>query len=208
MQTDQKIFETIVNDLRTKGYSIQPYALPDELADALINAIVGMDTEDFKSAGVGRDTLHQINHQVRRDTIHWIDEKSPTGRDWLAWMGDLQSAINRQLFLGLDYYESHFAHYREGAFYKRHVDAFVGQDNRVLSTVAYLNRDWPSDAGGELVLYRDEQDQTGIKVVPEFATLVVFLSEEFPHEVLPARRERYSIAGWFRRRGGKNTIFA
>lgn len=29
-------------------------------------------------------------------------------------------------------------------------------------------------------------------------TLVVFLSEEFEHEVLPAKRDRYSIAGWFR----------
>jgi hypothetical protein len=31
-------------------------------------------------------------------------------------------------------------------------------------------------------------------------TLVVFLSDRFPHEVLPARRERLSLAGWFRRR--------
>jgi len=28
--------------------------------------------------------------------------------------------------------------------------------------------------------------------------LVIFLSEEFPHEVLPANTHRYSIAGWFR----------
>jgi SM-20-related protein len=28
--------------------------------------------------------------------------------------------------------------------------------------------------------------------------LVVFLSEEFPHEVLPTATDRYSIAGWFR----------
>ena len=35
-------------------------------------------------------------------------------------------------------------------------------------------------------------------VTPSFGTIVVFLSEEFPHEVLPAKRDRYSIAGWFR----------
>jgi SM-20-related protein len=29
---------------------------------------------------------------------------------------------------------------------------------------------------------------------------VCFLSERFEHEVLPATRERLSIAGWFRRR--------
>jgi SM-20-related protein len=28
--------------------------------------------------------------------------------------------------------------------------------------------------------------------------VVIFLSERIPHEVLPATRDRYSIAGWFR----------
>ncbi len=28
--------------------------------------------------------------------------------------------------------------------------------------------------------------------------MMVFLSEELPHEVLPAIRDRYQIAGWFR----------
>jgi len=26
----------------------------------------------------------------------------------------------------------------------------------------------------------------------------VFLSDKFPHEVLPAKKKRHSIAGWFR----------
>jgi SM-20-related protein len=48
------------------------------------------------------------------------------------------------------------------------------------------------------VLYKDDADKEGVKVVPLMGTLVTFLSEEFPHEVLPAARDRYSIAGWFR----------
>ncbi|MGB2426243.1 MAG: 2OG-Fe(II) oxygenase, partial [Alteromonas sp.] len=67
MQTDHKLFEAIVNDLSTSGYSIQPDALPVELADTLRQSVMGMDNEVFKSAGVGRDGLHQINQQVRRD---------------------------------------------------------------------------------------------------------------------------------------------
>jgi len=35
-------------------------------------------------------------------------------------------------------------------------------------------------------------------VTPMFATLVLFLSEEFSHEVLPTARNRYAVAGWFR----------
>jgi SM-20-related protein len=40
-----------------------------------------------------------------------------------------------------------------------------------------------------------------LSVQPLHGTVVVFLSEEFPHEVLPASRDRYSIAGWFRVNG-------
>jgi SM-20-related protein len=37
-----------------------------------------------------------------------------------------------------------------------------------------------------------------IRVAPECGKLVIFLSEDFPHEVLPATQLRQSIAGWFR----------
>jgi SM-20-related protein len=106
--------------------------------------------------------------------------------------------LNQRLFLGLFSFESHYAHYAPGAYYKRHYDAFRGEANRVLSVVCYLNPNWSASDGGELVLYRDEQDREGLKVVPLYGTVVVFLSEEFPHEVLPASRDRYSVAGWFR----------
>ena len=36
---------------------------------------------------------------------------------------------------------------------------------------------------------------------PAAGTLVVFMSGDFPHEVLPASRERLSLTGWYRRRG-------
>ena len=103
--------------------------------------------------------------------------------------------------LGLYSFESHFAVYQPGAFYKRHLDAFKGQANRVLSLVTYLNPDWQEADGGQLVIYTSEEDKTGIRVLPKFGTVVVFLSEEFPHEVLPATRSRSSIAGWYRVNG-------
>ena len=51
------------------------------------------------------------------------------------------------------------------------------------------------------MLYKHDADQEGIKVVPLLGTVVTFLSEDFPHEVLPANRDRFSIAGWFRVNG-------
>ena len=67
--------------------------------------------------------------------------------------------------------------------------------------VVYLNPNWGADDGGELVLYQNDADTEGLKVTPLMGTVVLFLSEEFPHEVLPAQRDRYSIAGWYRVNG-------
>jgi SM-20-related protein len=36
------------------------------------------------------------------------------------------------------------------------------------------------------------------RITPLMGSLVVFLSDRFPHEVTAASRLRYSIAGWFR----------
>jgi SM-20-related protein len=36
------------------------------------------------------------------------------------------------------------------------------------------------------------------RVLPNYGKIVIFISDQFPHEVLAAERDRYSIAGWFR----------
>jgi len=115
----------------------------------------------------------------------------------LAFAKGLQEYLNRELFLGLSYYESHFAIYEEGDFYEKHLYPFKNYKNRVVTTVFYLNDDWQEDDGGELIVY-DEDDKKLTQVAPKSNTLVVFMSEKFPHEVLKAKRKRYSIAGWFR----------
>ena len=50
---------------------------------------------------------------------------------------------------------------------------------------------------GELIVY-DEDDKFLTKVSPKSNTLVVFLSDKFPHEVLSVKKKRYSIRRWFR----------
>ena len=197
-EQNQKLFEQVANDLIQKGYSIQPFALPFELSNKLLQHVTAMSSNSFIEAGIGRMREHMRNDFVRRDEICWITGNSEAGAQWLEWTNKLQNYLNRHLFLGLFSFESHFAHYAAGCFYKRHKDAFKGEANRVLSVVAYLNSDWQIDDGGELVLYKDDLDSSGLKVIPALGTLAIFLSEEFPHEVLPAQRDRYSIAGWYR----------
>ena len=192
------LFAQVAKDLSEKGYSIRPLALPLDLSDSLLKQVTSMSTQDFMEAGIGRAREHIHNNFVRRDEICWINGQSQAGKAWLSWTSELQRYLNRHLFLGLFSFESHFAHYAKGSFYKRHCDAFKGEANRILSVVAYLNPDWQIDDGGELVLYQHQLDMEGLKVIPALGTLAIFLSEEFPHEVLPAKRDRYSIAGWYR----------
>lgn len=195
------LFEQIAHDIQEKGFSINPCALPPALTENLYQHVVHMNNAEFEVAGIGRANEHNLNEFVRRDEICWINGDSDAGLQWLQWASELQIFLNRRLFLGLFSFESHFSIYGKQDFYKRHRDAFVGESNRVLSIVVYLNHQWTNQDGGELVLYKDDHDMEGSRVLPTFGTVAVFLSEEFPHEVLPAQRERLSIAGWFRVNG-------
>ena len=196
--TDEALFTKIVDDLVANGYSIQPNALPKALANMLHVHVNNLPEYKFTPAGIGRELNQQVKKAVRSDKTVWINGDSPAGKEWLTWTQSLQVYLNRHLFMGLFSFESHFAHYATGNFYKRHFDAFKGQANRTLSLVTYLNPDWQCDDGGELVIYTPQKHPKEIRVMPQFATLVLFLSEEFEHEVKPALRDRYSVAGWFR----------
>lgn len=197
-QCEEALFEKIAEDLYSSGYSINSSVLTTDLSEQLLQQIETMRSNEFDLAGVGRDSELTLKRSIRNDKIAWINGTSEAGAEWLGWASRLQHYLNRRLFMGLFSFESHFAHYPPGHFYKRHLDAFKGEANRVLSLVTYLNPDWKPDDGGEMVLYQDDQDLHGISITPSMGTLVVFLSEEFPHEVLPAKRDRFSIAGWFR----------
>ncbi|MDP2609431.1 MULTISPECIES: 2OG-Fe(II) oxygenase [unclassified Oceanobacter] len=200
------MFQYIEEQLLSNGLAVcQPFDLQlpltplAELSQQLRTRVMNLDEQKLQLAGTGREQAHQLNRQIRRDRIRWLTQENPAEKAWLDFMAQLQQHLNRTLLLGLFSYECHFSHYRPGDFYQKHKDAFIGQSNRVLSTVLYLNPDWQADEGGELLIYGDEEnDAVRSRLLPQFGTLVTFLSEEFPHEVLAANRHRYSIAGWFR----------
>ncbi|MFC6670254.1 2OG-Fe(II) oxygenase [Marinobacterium aestuariivivens] len=195
----EALFDRIADALTTTGYCIYPQALPVTLTEALRDYLLRLDDEEFRRAGIGRDQEHQLNRSVRSDKIRWLTPANPREALYLEWMEALRLGINRRLMMGLFDYECHFARYPEGAFYRRHLDAFQGRTNRVLSTVFYLNPGWTEADGGELLIYADEQSREPVeRVLPSYGTLVVFLSDRFPHEVLPAGRERLSLTGWYR----------
>lgn len=195
------IFSTIAHDLATQGYCILTDALPEPLAQQLHQQVQQLPDEAFQAAGIGREQQHTQLKAIRRDKTHWITGETHAEKAWHAWAAQLQQHLNRRLFLGLFSFESHFACYQPGDFYRRHLDAFRGSVNRVLTVTTYLNHNWQEGDGGELVIYAGDGDEVIACVQPEYRTLVIFLSEEYPHEVLATKRERYSIAGWFRING-------
>ncbi|MCB1669659.1 MAG: 2OG-Fe(II) oxygenase [Gammaproteobacteria bacterium] len=201
---DDSLFESIACGLESQGYVVLPAVLPEPLTRGLLDYLANLEAGAFHVARIGRGSRQMRNKFVRRDRIHWISEEHPGGTGWLTWLDQLMQYLNRRLFLGLFSLESHFSLYQHGDFYRKHLDAFKGRSNRVLSLVTYLNRGWEPDQGGELVIYAPESDEELVRVVPGFGTLVLFLSEDFPHEVLPTRRERYGVAAWFRINASNN----
>ena len=187
----------VIEQVHERGFAVTDAACPHSLCTQLLARAIS-DTEAYEDAGIGPAGAQQLNQFVRRDAIRWIDGAHTATGQYLDWAETMRLQFNRQLMLGLFEYECHFARYPVGGFYRTHVDAFRGESNRVLSTVLYLNPDWNCDDGGELVIYAEDRTTVLEKVTPRFGTFVTFLSEEFPHEVLPANRPRYSLTGWFR----------
>ena len=204
--SDDPLFSKIAEDLISKSWSVVDNALPQDLSLNLLASIQQREATSFNEAGTGRSRDHQLNPFVRRDRIRWISGEDEAEQAWLQWSGALQHFLNQRLFLGLFSFESHYAHYGPGDFYKKHVDAFKPNGNergarREVSLVTYLNPGWLPEDGGELLIYDVEGKDVIQRVIPRQGTVVAFLSTEVPHEVLPAKRDRFSIAGWFRLNG-------
>jgi len=193
--TIEKNYEKIADALVLEGYIIIDNILGSKITRELKK--FAESQTHFKKAGIsGAGELH-LDSNRRRDSILWLNEDDSVQSDYLGFANGLKNYLNRTLYLGLSYYESHFSVYNEGDFYEKHLDAFRNSKNRVVTTVYYLNDEWNEEDGGELIIY-DEEGEFLKKVTPNTNTLVVFLSDKFPHEVLPTKRKRYSIAGWFR----------
>ena len=191
-------FTDIIEALAGSGIGIFPDFIDSNIVASLRHDLITLPAGELTPAAIGRERHQQTNERVRSDKTRWLEGDTPIQLYYLSLMTRLKQALNRQLFLGLKDYESHYALYQTGDFYKKHVDAFAGRSNRRITTVLYLNEEWQSDQGGELLVYPQQGGQVLHRILPVGGTLVCFLSEDFPHEVLPAHSDRLSIAGWFR----------
>lgn len=217
---------SLLADLETRGWAHAPGALDPELVAAL-----RLEAEALEEAGethmgrVGRAQNETKALSIRKTHIAWLDGASAAQHRFMEGADALRIAMNRRLFLGLFEFEAHFAVYPPGGFYARHMDAFTlptasagafagrrAERARVVSMVAYLNRDWASADGGQLAVWEhaplDEHGRPDMsrlddvppvaELEPEGGGLVLMLSEVIPHEVRQSLATRYAIPGWFR----------
>ncbi|MEZ8018954.1 2OG-Fe(II) oxygenase [Vibrio splendidus] len=190
----------LIDALSTQGYFVWDDFLTNEEVVALRDCI----PENWKKARIGRNDDVAREATIRSDKIQWVrrDMGEPASL-FLDKMEQIRLEANQAFFLGLFEYEAHFAKYEKGDFYQKHLDCFKGNENRRLTTVFYMNDEWAEEDAGELVVY-DLKDNHIATIPPKGGRLLVFLSEQFPHEVLPTNTERFSIAGWFRINGVKD----
>lgn len=194
-----------MNGMDSQGWAAMPGCLGE--VDSLRlrkECEAACENGDFRRAGVGRGGTLEIREDIRRDQVMWLQpgEFSVEQEIYLAWLETLRLALNQRFFLGLFEFEGHFAIYPEGAFYKPHLDRHAGTSDRVVTAILYLNPDWQPGDGGELKLWTTEGEKSGafVLIEPRMGTLVCFLAGDFWHEVLPAKKTRMSITGWFRQR--------
>ncbi|EOX4903796.1 2OG-Fe(II) oxygenase [Vibrio alginolyticus] len=194
--------DKMIDALATHGY----YIWDDFLSEQEVTQLRDCIPSNWKKARIGRNDDVTRIESIRSDKIQWLSPNMGHAvTSYLDKTEEIRQEVNRHLFLGLFEYEAHFAKYEEGDFYQKHLDCFKGNENRRLTTVFYMNESWTEKDAGELVVY-DLNDNKIATIPPQSGRLLLFLSEQFPHEVLPTNAERFSIAGWFRINGVRDNV--
>lgn len=193
----------ILDALVNQGWCVWPDFLPANPVARLADECRRRHAAGaFHTAGMGAGQARVVS-ELRGDHVLWLEAEDPhpAVAEYQAHLEGLRQAVNRELYMGLRDLESHFALYPSGARYQRHLDRFKDDDRRALTAIVYLNGEWTAGDRGQLRFWTDPGGiGEALEFLPLGGTLVTFLSDRFWHEVLPARRERLALTGWFRRR--------
>lgn len=191
-------FDAATRALAADGWCVVENLMTDVQTRALASECAAMHTSRLLApAATGLDRALTV---LRGDSTRWFESRnlSAPQQAFVDRIDALRIALSRRLLLGLVDSELQYAVYPSGAGYARHLDRLRQSDARVVSAVFYLNANWLDVEGGALRLYLAESSHRDI--YPRAGTLVLFLSARFEHEVLPATRQRMSIACWMRQR--------
>lgn len=199
----EELLDRISSEIYQNSYVIIDDFVDSDFRKALLKEQTELlEKGMFRNAAVGKGDQKQVRTEIRSDEVLWMDSDnlSPLQASYWERIDQIRQVLNHRCFLGLRSFEGHFARYPIGSFYKRHLDQFHAVPHRVVTVILYLNDSWSKEDEGALRMYFPQEDGTEHvqDVLPLGGRLVVFLSGEIPHEVLPTKKERISITGWLR----------
>lgn len=176
------------------------FVVIDEFLDPIVLATIHtffnkkISENDFKKAAIGTGISEQKTAEIRGDYTYWLKRDTDTSLNAFFEIGDdIIFAFNKYCYLSLKASEFHLAEYPIGSFYKPHRDQFEGSNNRIITFLLYLNKDWGKGDGGELRIHTSADK---IDISPHNNRCVLFNSEKVLHEVLPTNTVRRSLTGW------------
>ena len=200
MSEREQKFELLIEGILENGYAVcDDFLEKDEVENLLKTFSIRYEQGKFKEASIGKSSEIRKNIEIRGDEILWLESDSVdlSERVLLDKNQAFVNYLNQTCYLGIVDSEIHFAKYGVGKFYRRHRDTFQAKKGRILSVIYYLNINWVSENGGNLIIYTNENNlETAISIAPLAGRMVCFESEKLDHEVTEAFSERFSITGW------------
>lgn len=191
-------FETLIASYIENKVGIAEHFLSESLANSLQLQLLSLRADSLLlSAGTGNSDLLSYDSAVRSDSIYWLDKKhhNPFEDAFFVQIEAFIAYLNESCYAGITDYEFHYALYEKGSFYKKHLDQFQNNSSRKYSLICYLNSDWKTADGGELLIHQPNNNQ---KIAPTQGKTVFFKSDELEHEVLITQHVRMSITGWLK----------
>lgn len=188
-----------MSDLENQGWVLLSDLFEDGFLDLLKDQFLHKLKEDvFSKAKVGKQNLRSLRDNIRRSKICWIEdwEESSEVEFLFDFLNHLMVELNQHFLLSMKRFESQFAYYPMGGFYKKHLDQLKGGMHRQLTSIIYLN---DCDKGGELVIFNRENKRViDLTYSPKRGDMVLFFSSQIFHEVLPTQAPRLSLTSWLR----------
>lgn len=193
-----EVWSEWMNQLAESDFVIIDDFISDELFGIIMQFFRKMENEEkLQKAGIGASGEFRITSAIRGDFIYWLDRnKDIELAPFFGLMDELNQNLKRFCYLSLADSEFHIAKYPAGSHYNKHLDQFQERSNRQITVLIYLNENWKPGDGGELKIYRDEEN---ILIEPIAKRLLLFKSDCVEHEVLTTHVPRYSLTGWLLR---------
>lgn len=191
-------FEALIASYIENKVGIAENFLSDDLANNLKQNLFALQQKSLLiEAGTGNSEMISYDSAVRSDSIYWLDKKNNNSfeNEFFKQIEAFIIYLNQSCYTGITGYEFHYSLYEKGDFYLKHLDQFKNNPSRKYSMISYLNSNWQSSDGGELLIHQLNNNQ---KIAPTQGKTVFFKSDELVHEVLVTQSTRMSITGWLK----------